>query len=176
MSRSVPLLIAVFLLGLLPRAGAQEQVTLANGKVAFLLPPGFRAMTDAEIKLKYPTGNAPQFAYGNERLNVSIAITFSSQMVSMAQLPELKSAMEQMLPRLVPSISWITREMLQLNGRTWVHFELTSTAIDTDIHNEMYLTSFEGKMLGFNFNATKAQYPPYKETLHWSRDTIRILP
>ena len=56
-----------------------------------------------------------------------------------------------------------------------MHFEMTSFAIDTDIHNEMYLTAFNGKMLGFNFNSTVAQRDRYKDALKKSRDTIRII-
>jgi hypothetical protein len=107
-------------------------------------------------------------------MNVSDAITFSTQAVTLEDLPELKAAMEQARPRLIPGLNWVTREIVEINGKPWVHFELTSFAIDTDIHNEMYLTSFDGKMLGFNFNSTVAQRDCYKDALKKSRDSIRI--
>ena len=133
-------------------------------------------MTEAEIKFKFPRGNAPQFVYANERLSVSIAITFSPQAMTVARLPELKAAMEQALPRTIPGLTWITRELAEINGKRWVHFELTSFAIDTDIRNEMLFTEFEGKMVGFNFNSTVALYGQYKDALQKSRDSIRVSP
>lgn len=170
------LFLSLIALVILPAASAQDRVSLADGRVSFVLPPGFRAMTDAEIKFKFPRGNAPQYVYANERLNVSIAITFSPQALTPGRLSELKAAMEQMLPRTIPGLTWLTREIEEINGRDWVHFEMTSSAIDTDIHNEMLFTAFDGRMLGFNFNATVALHGQYKDALQKSRDSIRILP
>jgi len=166
--------VAILILIFLP-ASAQDRVSMADGRVSFVPPDGFRAMTEAEIKLKYPRSNAPQYVYSNEPMNVSIAITFSPQAVTLEGLPQLKAAMEQALPRLVPGLNWLTREIVEINGRPWVHFEMTSFAVDTDIHNEMYMTAFDGKMLGFNFNSTVAQYDRYKDALKRSRDTIRVV-
>ena len=143
----------LFLVFILP-ASAQDRVSMAGGKVSFVPPDGLRVMTEAEIKIKYPRGNAPQYVYSNEQMNVSIAITLSPQPVTLEGLPQLKAAMEQALPRLIPGLNWVNREIVEINGRPWVHFEMTSFAIDTDIHNEMYMTAFDGKMLGFNFNST----------------------
>lgn len=151
-----------------------DLVSLANGRVSFELPPGFRAMTEEMIRFKFPRGNPPTHVYANERLNVSVAITFSPQPLSPAQLPELKSAMEQALPRMVPGLKWLAREIVEINGTRWVHFELTSHAIDTDIHNHMYMTSLDGKLFGLNFNSTIAQYERYKDALASSRNSIRL--
>jgi hypothetical protein len=166
--------LAILFLIFLP-ASAQDRVSMADGRVSFVPPDGFRAMTEAEIKLKYPRGNVPQYVYSNEQMNVSIAVTFSPQAVTLEGLPQLKAAMEQVLPRLIPGLNWVTREIVEINGRRWVHFEMTSSAIDTDIHNEMYMTAFDGKMLGFNFNSTAAQHDRYQDALKRSRDTIRVV-
>jgi hypothetical protein len=153
---------------------AEDRVFFAGRKVSFVPPAGFRPMTEEMIRFKFPRGNPPQQVYANEKMSVSVAITFSPQVLSPRQLPDLKSAMEQTLPGLVPGLAWLAREIVEINGVEWVHFELTSHAIDTDIHNHMYMTSFNGKMLGFNFNSTIAQYETYKEELARSRESIRI--
>jgi hypothetical protein len=156
-------------------ASAQNRVSMVGGRVSFVLPDGFRAMTEAEIKLKYPRGNVPQSVYSNEQTDVSIAITFSSQPVTLESLPALKASMEEMLPRVIAGLSWVSREIVKIDGRTWIHFEMTTFAIDTDIHNEMYITAFDGKMLAFNFNSTAAQHDRHKDALKKSIDTIRVL-
>jgi len=155
-------------------ASAEDRVFFAGGKVSFVPPAGFRPMTEEMIQFKFPRGNPPQHVYANEKMNVSVAITFSPQALSPEQLPELKSAMEQTLPRLVPGLKWLAREIVEINGTQWVHFELTRHAIDTEIHNHMYMTSFIGRMLGVNFNSTIAQYEQHKEALARSRDSLRI--
>lgn len=158
-TRPIPLL-AVFLAVLAgaPSAGA-EPVALAGGRVRFTPPPGFVKWTEAQIGRKYPPGaNAPQHVWSNdERGTISVAVTFSPARISPAQLPELKRFMEGFLPRAMPGMRWVKREFATINGTRWVHFALTSKAVDTTIYNDMYFTSFDGKMLGFNFNATTAR-------------------
>lgn len=56
----------------------------------------------------------------------------------------------------------------------WIQLEFISSAIDTDIHNDAYFTSFDGKMLGFNFNSTVEQYDASSAELRQSRDSITI--
>lgn len=56
-----------------------------------------------------------------------------------------------------------------------MQLEFISRAIDTNIHNDTYFTSFDGKMLGFNFNSTVEQYGAHKAELLKSRDSIIII-
>ncbi len=162
-----------FLLGLAYLVTA-EPVALQNGRVVFEPPTGFRELTQQEISLKFSRGNPPSAVYANDDMSVSVSIVFSPAAVEPPHLEDLKSAMEQTLPRLIPNLTWVKREMVNLNGTTWVHFELTSSAIDTDIYNHMYMTSFDGKMLGFNFNSTKGKYPAYSHQLEKSFQSIHI--
>ena len=156
-------------------AFAQDRVSLNAGRLSFEVPAGFRALTADEIAFKYPKANPPQYVYADPRAAVSIAVTFSQNAVTLDRLPDLKSAMEQMLPRLVPGLEWITRETVRINGRPWIHFELFSFAIDTEIHNHMYLTAFDGKMLGINMNSTVDAYPRVRDALVRSRNSIRVV-
>jgi hypothetical protein len=57
----------------------------------------------------------------------------------------------------------------------WFRFELTSQAIDIDIHNPMYMTSFDGKLLGFNFNSAIAQYEKEEDAMVKNRNSIRVM-
>lgn len=155
-----------------------RQVNLANNRVSFVLPPGFTAMTSEEIALKFPSrgGNRPQYVYANERRNVSIAITFSNSRVTPRQLPELKAVLQKSLKRMMPEIEWLTEEITTINSNPWAHLEFISRAIDTQVHNDTYFTSFDGKMLGFNFNSTVKQYDAVKSELRNTRDSIVLKP
>ncbi len=154
---------------------AQNTVSLANGRLTFEVPRGFRAMTSEEIALKFPKASPPQYVYANERGGVSIAVTFSQAVVPLERLPALKSAMEQMLPRMTPGLKWISRETVEINGQPWIHLEMTSSAVDTDIHNHMYLTAFDGRMLGINMNSTVKEYKAVAKALVRSRNSIRVV-
>lgn len=152
-----------------------QRVSLARGRVSFVPPAGFTAMTPQEIAIKFPRGgSAPQHVYANERRSVAVAITFSQARISPQQLPELKIFLPKFLERAMPGIKWITQDFAVINNVRWIHLEFISRAIDSDIHNNAYFTSFDGKMLGFNFNSTVEQYDAMKAELHKSRNSITI--
>lgn len=152
-----------------------QRVYLAGKRVSFVPPPGFTAMTPEEIAFKFPRGaNQPQHVYANKRRTVSVAITFSQAQISPEQLPELKNFLPKFLELAVPGIKWITQDFTVINKVRWIQLEFISKAIDTNIHNDAYFTSFDGKMLGFNFNSTVEQYDALSAELRKSRDSITI--
>ncbi|MBW4637600.1 MAG: hypothetical protein KME05_05080 [Gloeocapsa sp. UFS-A4-WI-NPMV-4B04] len=152
-----------------------QRLYLAGRRVSFVPPAGFTAMTPEEIALKFPQGtNQPQPVYANKRRTVSVAITFSQAQISPEQLPELKNFLPKFLELAVPGIKWITQGFTVINKVRWIQLDFISKAIDTNIHNDAYFTSFDGKMLGFNFNSTVEQYDAVKTELRKSRDSIII--
>jgi hypothetical protein len=158
---------------LLPAAlRAAERVALAGGRFTLMIPPGFRELTAEEVGQKFPRGNAPQHVYANDTQSVSIAITFSSASVTPEELPQLQAALEETLPRLTPGFQWIDRGLVTINGVQWFRLEFVSAAVDTEIHNEMYGTSFDGKMVAVNFNAAAAVHNTYRGQLEKSRESI----
>lgn len=82
--------------------------------------------------------------------------------------------MPKFLEQAIPNIKWIKQGFTDINNVRWVQLEFISRAIDTKIHNETYFTSFDGKMLGFNFNSTVEQYDAHKAELSKSRNSITI--
>ena len=173
MLRTVGLLIVTAFVSAQP-VFALERVKLGDGRVSFIPPAGFKQLTKEEIAKKYLRGNPPQYVFGNQSLSVNVAVTFSNARVSPEQLPEYKEAMEEMLPRLIPGLQWLTRDLIDVEGRKWFHLEMTSYAIDTDIHNHLYSTSFDGKALIFGFNSTVKEYPQMKEALEKSFRSIKL--
>jgi hypothetical protein len=79
-----------------------------------------------------------------------------------------------MFERMIPGLKWLTREHIELDGRQWIHLEATSYALDTDIHNHVYITSFDGKALIFGFNSTVKDYPLAKDALEKSVRSIKV--
>ena len=112
-----------------------------------------------EIALKYPSARAPHFVVGNRPRTTTIAYDLKEDSIPADKLDEVKESFEQTLQRIIPGLVWKERKIIELAGRKWIYFEMTSTAIDTDIHNIMLVASFQGKMLVFNFNSTKEGFP-----------------
>ncbi len=155
---------------------ATGRIYIRDRRISFIPPKGFTAMSQAEILRKYPGVRPPQYAFGNPRRSVSVAITIADAEIQPEELPAFKRFMENFMEKSVPGLEWHDRDLLSLNGLTWIRLDFTSKAIDTDIRNDMYLTSWQGKMLGFNFNTTVELATAVRDELVKSRDSIRIQP
>jgi hypothetical protein len=181
MRRSNLAIIAFVLLAALSGASVHaqtgERMQLKDGRVSFVLPAGFKAMSKEDINFKFGRNGAayaPDFAYSNERQNVSVAVGFRGSGLPAIPLEELKKMMEAQLEKSIPGVEWIEREIITRNGTRWVRLHLKAAAIDTGVINDMYITVFEGQMLLFNFNSTIAQYESHKEILLKSAETITV--
>ncbi|HYP01605.1 MAG TPA: hypothetical protein VER76_15550 [Pyrinomonadaceae bacterium] len=176
------------LVALLPAASVRAQeaaaasaprVQLADGRVSFVPPAGFKLMSKEDINFKFGRNGAayaPEIVYTNERQNVSVAITFAPARVTPEQLDDFQKAMEKSLEASIERLEWLAREQVTLKGVRWIHLSLKSGALDTDVYNEMYMTPLGPKVLMFNFNSTVAQYERHREALRKSAETITVKP
>lgn len=133
-------------------------------------------MTPEETALKFPSANRPQQVYANDRGTVAIAITLSEVPLTPEQLPELQQVMESSLEQAQPELQWIDRGFVEINGTQWLKLESITPALDTDIRNDMYFTSLNGQMIGFNFNSTVETDEAVRAELIQSRDSIQLQP
>ncbi len=75
---------------------------------------------------------------------------------------------------MIPGIEWKKNEIIEHSGQKWVLMEMTSNAVDTDIYNILLMTGFDGKMLVFNFNSTKKDFPKYEAELRKSLKSVKL--
>jgi hypothetical protein len=154
---------------------AGERVNLFDEKLSFELPDEFSIMPKEIAKSKYPMENRPKYIYSNSEFTTSIAVNLTeNSSLQPQQLAEFRSVMEKFLARMIPGIRWIKKEFITLNGTEWARLEFTSKAIDTDIHNIILMTAFEGKPLMFNFNSTKEEFAAVKKELNASIMSIKL--
>ena len=126
MRRSNLAIIAFVVLAVLSGANVQaqtgERVELKDGRVSFVLPAGFKAMSKEDINFKFGRNGAayaPDIAYSNERQNVSVAVGFRGSGLPPIPLEDLKKMMEAQLEKSIPGVEWIEREIITLNGTRW---------------------------------------------------------
>ena len=169
------LLLSILLCFLAVPAGAAP-VKFAEAGVSFESPPGFTALSTRELDLKYPSKRAPAHVVGNKLRSVTIAYDLKPHALQPEDLPEIKATFEAMFERIIPRIEWVDRRILDKQGQQWILFEMTSRALDTDIHNIMLVTPRKGKMLVFNFNSTKEEFPKVEAALRKSLDSIDFEP
>lgn len=165
---------ALWILAALTLSAFADPVKVGDSEVTFTPPPGFKPVPQEIIDVKWPSNRAPQFAVGNEGAATTVAYDLKDHDIPQDKLDEARKEFAQMFPRLIPGLEWKKNELIELSGQKWVCFEMTSSAVDTDIHNIMLFTGFKGKMLIFNFNSTKEQFPKYEKELRESLNSIKL--
>jgi hypothetical protein len=174
--RRLPLFALVLsLLAASPLFAQAGRVELYDGTISFVPPAGFSQLSEKVVAAKFPAAQPGTIVYGNERATVSISITHPPQRaLTPEQLPEFKTFMESMLEGQSKGLQWVKKDIVQSGDRKWIHFEFVTTAIDTKIHNLMFVTVRDERMLAFNFNAPVAQFEANREALEQSRGSIRL--
>ena len=149
-------------------------ITIPGSSVSFEVPDEFTPLSKDEIDKKWLRARPPSFAVGNERRTTTIAYDVRNQSVPEDQLEAGLQVFERLFDRLIAGIVWKKKEIAVIGGRRWIYLEMTSNAIDTDIYNILLCTPYEGKLVLFNFNSTKEDFPKYEESLRKSLGTVSV--
>ena len=118
-------------------------VSLDDGNITFIAPRDFKVIPKEMIDIKFPTKRAPRYVIGNEEAATTIAYDLKPHKILPGQIDELRDTIADMFSRIVPGLRWIENKTIDLSGRKWGYLEMTSTAIDTDIHNIMLFTGYK---------------------------------
>ncbi len=153
---------------------AAELVTLDGGAVRFEAPDGFKPVPQEIIDLKYPSSRAPKYVIGNESAATTIAYDLKPHDVPQERIDQARESFAAAFPRMIPGLEWKENKTITLAGQKWGYLEMTTTAVDTNIHNIMLFTGHNGQMLVFNFNSTKEEFPKYEQALRKAVETIQI--
>jgi len=151
-----------------------EKLAVPGTSVTFESPDGFFALSKEIIEFKWPNNNGPAWVVGNETGATTIAYDLKDNDISGANLKDLLTSFKGVFERVIPGIKWKKRKVIKFSGKKWAYLEMTSNAVDTDIYNIMLVTSYGNKMLTFNFNSTKEEFPKYEKILRKSIKSIEF--
>ena len=169
-------LLSIIILIILPSVSLAKEISLPETGITFIAPDEFKPLPQKIIDIKWPSKRAPKWVIGNKDATTTIAYDLKPNDISQAPLPALIGSFENVFNRVVPGIKWKKKEIIKLSGQQWIYLEMTSNAIDTDIHNIMLVTSYKKRMLVFNFNSTKQDFAKYEAILRKSIETIKLPP
>lgn len=143
--------------GLYVQASELESITALNGRISLLAPKAFGPMPQHTLELKYPSSRRPSEVLSDETGGISLAFNLTHNRVQANQLAQAHSSISGMFRNLYPSATWIRSEMIEQNGASFFVMELTTPALDTEIHNILYGTSVDDRLLLATFNTTLEQ-------------------
>lgn len=128
-----------------------------NGRVSLLIPQQFTQMPDDILEIKYPSSRRPTEVLSDDSGSISLAFNHTNTVMESSDIPEFHRAISKMFHNLYPSAKWFRDEIIERNGRKFIVLELITPAMDTEIHNIMYGTSVDGRLLFIAFNTTIEQ-------------------
>ena len=168
------ILIASIIMATLPTLSIADEISITDTGITFDAPADFIKLSDDLISKKWPSNRAPAWAVSTETGSTTIAYDLKPNDISNAPFDQLLSTFETMFERVIPGIEWIDRKVIEIDDKEWIFLEMTSSAIDTDIHNIMLATSYGADMLVFNFNSTVEEFASYEAELRKSIDSIEL--
>ena len=150
--------------------------SVPGADITFDAPNGFTSLSKDEISVKFPSNRTPSDVVGNRARTTTITFELKQDRLAPEQLAEVKQTFEQYFEAAVPRLEWKERKIVDLNGMKWIQLEFSSRATDTDIHNVMLITSRYGRMLIFNFNSTRSEFPSVARSIRASILSIKSKP
>jgi hypothetical protein len=100
----------------------------------------------------------PIAAYSTPTRDARLTVTRGKHLrpLTLAGLPDLQRAMKSGLAMRFPEASWQSNELMEINGRNWIHFDFTTNVKDKSVRSALYVTSFDGDQLQFLLQAEGA--------------------
>lgn len=153
-----------------------ERVSLFDGRILFSPPAEFAQMTGELIAKKFPDYHLPGVAFTRADTKVSVLIGFAEERsLRPEQLPKFQEFMISSLEGAMPGFRLLTKDFVEIDGRSWIHLEyLSRREGNSEVHNDIYATSLENRILLFNFNSVTSEYEKSKVALQRSKDSIVV--
>ncbi len=124
------------------------------GKVTLSVPDALKEMPDNMIKIKYPRSKRPTEVLSDESTQVNLVLNYTEHRISEQDLVENHKRFSEMFCRFYPLAEWKRDEIIEQYDHPYIVLELITPAIDTPIHNIIYITSVDNRLLLASFNTT----------------------
>ena len=131
--------------------------TALSGKVVLRAPKSFSPMSKDILDLKYPNSRRPTEVLSDATGGITVAFNHTKSRMAPSQVKEAHGSISKMFHNFYPSAKWIKDETIVQNGRAFMVLEFVTPALDTKIHNIMYGTSVDNRLLLVAFNTTVEQ-------------------
>ncbi len=168
---SLAFLVATVVYGSTPSVAGS--ISLLAGRIACDLSDKLVAVPTEELSR---LSLKPLAAYVTTGRDARITVTNGKHLhpITEMDLPEVKAAMESGFTKMFPGATWNARELLRLNGKSWIHFDFTGQVNGTAMRSELYVTDFSGNQLQFLFQSSGARPKEVEDAFNACVRTLRV--
>ena len=151
------------------------RVPLGDGRISFVPPTNLKQLTKEQIAAsKFSKGKPPDYVFANESQSATVGVVLNFIPLKPDELEDYVYANHRLLSMAIEDVEFLAEEIVTINGRQWVHFEVLSKVPDIALHNHQYTTSFNGGALVIGFNSTPQEYPQFKDAFLKSAQSIEV--
>ncbi|PHM62030.1 hypothetical protein [Xenorhabdus ishibashii] len=137
-----------------------ERQQIPKHALSIKIPKRFTLMDEKSKRLKYPSmrDNNEKNIFTDESGKVNIIISAGTVSMLPEQLDMFTDSLLKLMPNYQPSLQKVI-----VDGKDARIIDFISSAMDTNIHNKMLTTSFNGKAVIVSFNTTVDEWEQYKD-------------
>jgi hypothetical protein len=158
------------------RQAAPTPFNFAQGRISFLAPPGFTALTASEIAVHFPVSPAPRQAVGNVGRTATITYDLMADRAPSTGLEDARKYFTTALEQAVPNIKWVSNTVHRIGTRDWALLEYTTPTVGRALHNIVLVGVYDGHALIFTFNSALMEFPRVETAFRSSMATITAKP
>ena len=121
-------------------AGPGPRVEFAGGRVSFVAPAGFTALTPKEIAIKFPRPAPPKAVVGSPSRTTTIAYDYLEPPFTVKDLEPARKLFTNQFDSMFYKLKWIANDVRRMGDRDFVYFEFTEASFDIEFRHMMLLT------------------------------------
>lgn len=141
-----------------------QEREIVKRQVWMWLPKVFGYLSKEHAKLKYPNENRPDIIYTSPDTTINISF-FTNRKEALPAGAEqgFRDNMEQIFYVMHPSCSTIEKKTVQSEMSLIAWFDTITPAMDSEIYNLMYFTSFKERLFMGSCNCLRADMDVWKD-------------
>lgn len=152
-----------------------------GGAITLLAPPSLTpGSASAEnrnmVRLKYGGRIPAENVLTDTDGAINVVVRYGQQRVPMKALPVLKNRIRGLIDKRRPGNTWHEIRMRTINGKQYLFYNFTSSAIDTKVRNLTLMTSLRGRLLVISFNVTEARIKTWLPVANRVIQSVRLSP
>jgi hypothetical protein len=136
------------------------------------------ASTPAEVARAYPNTPGPVYLFTapSDPAHISLVPFAMPPMPPMPPMPlsKLKAVLETQMGGPSADFRWSAREVIEVEGRGWVHLEFVSRAPAGMLHQHLLVGHVKNGLLMVELAAPESTYPAYRDAFLRTIQSVRV--
>lgn len=157
----------------LSREDSAANVSMAGGRMRFMLPPDLHLMSGEDIKKRWNKPPRPDSGWSNDE-GLTVAIRFGELDVDQDSVVALLDTLSIAYEQAIPSIQWIDRWKNTIGDRSFLYHEFESEGSTGHLVTAVLSTSFDGKLVSITISGSTTTRARVEETVNKIIGEIKI--